>query len=433
MILYRFVKNLTALAVLVFNRKVFFINRHLIPESGAIIFAINHPTAFSDSFMFMVFSRIDCYFILRGDFFKVSKFVLWFMNAIRLIPIYRARDGFSALRQNQALFESFYQIIHEKKSISIMVEGSHDYRKRLRPVQRGTAKIVFGTYETYGDTDMIIVPMGLTYSDIGSLRGTVSIKVEAPIPVKDYLAQYQANARQAENTLTAEIEQRIRKCLVHVAQPDDDELVDQLLLLHRNDAQLSRFPCFSEDGSFLEREMEIAETVNRMERSKKETLQHQLHHYFSTLKSHKILDEGIAGREKKQGLKALFLLISLPFFIVGYLTCAPIASLANRFTRKRIKKKEFIYSVGMVVHMFGFLIYFLILLFIALLSMNIWWIGLVLVLPLLGYFALLWREYFLDWKAIVRFKRLNPTLQQELNAARAAITWWTISSTPKSH
>ncbi|NJL75846.1 MAG: hypothetical protein HC892_13310 [Saprospiraceae bacterium] len=81
------------------------------------------------------------------------------MNAIRLVPVYRQRDGFSALRQNQELFELFYHLVHEK-SISIMVEGSHDYRKRLRPVQRGTAKIVFGTYE-----NMVILTLKLYLSD----------------------------------------------------------------------------------------------------------------------------------------------------------------------------------------------------------------------------------------------------------------------------
>ena len=421
MLIYRFLKNLTALAVVIFNRNVFLIDSHLVPKSGAIIFAINHPTAFSDSFMHMVFSRFDCYFLLRGDFFKVSKFVLWFMNAIRLVPVYRQRDGFSALRQNQELFELFYQLVHEKKSISIMVEGSHDYHKRLRLVQRGTAKIAFGTYEKYGDTDIKIVPIGLTYSDVAQPRGTVNIKIEHPILLTDYLELYQLNARKAENAITAEIAKRIKNCLVHVEQESDDLLVDCLLTLHRNDSQLKRFPPFSKRGDFLAREMKIAEVVNQMNPADKSILQQQTETYFDQLKTQKITDVGVAEANHNLWSHLFLLLLGLPFFLIGYLTSAPIAYLAQQFTKKRIKKKEFIYSVGMVAHMFSFLIYFSLLFLLALISWNIWWTGTVLLLPFFGYFSLLWRESFLEWNDARKFNRLPLEVKKALENNRHQI------------
>ncbi|NJL75845.1 MAG: hypothetical protein HC892_13305 [Saprospiraceae bacterium] len=171
--------------------------------------------------------------------------------------------------------------------------------------------------------------------------------------------------------------------------------------------------------------MKIAEMVNQMNPADKSILQQQTETYFEQLQTQKITDTGVAKVNHHLWSHLLLLLLGVPFFLIGYFTSAPIAYLAQQFTKKRIKKKEFIYSVGMVAHMFSFLVYFSFLFLLALISWNIWWIGTVCLLPFFGYFSLLWRESFLEWNDTRKFNRLPLEVKKALKNNRHQIqTLW---------
>ncbi len=358
--------------------------------------------------------------MLRGDFFKVPRPVKWFMDTIRLIPIFKQRDGFSALRQNQQLFEAFYNLLHKKGSISIMVEGLHDKSKRLNPVQRGTAKIAFGFYEKYNDDSLIISPIGLTYSDVTAFRGIVAIKVAEPIYIKDYLEDYKNNARKAELALTKEIESRIRPCLVHIANPEDDELAETLLDIHRNTTAIPLLPPISKNGQPLEHEITFINQFNELPATTKENLREKTANYFKQLKSLKISDSGVIKNKQFSFINTFFIILGLPVFLIALLTSG-LPILLTLQIRKKIKKEEFMGSVSMVVGMFSYLIYFSILLIIALIIGKWWSIIAVIAIPLVGYIGLLYRDFFLSWNNARKFKILPKATQQKLLQERTAI------------
>lgn len=422
MLIYKFLKNLAALSMLVLYRKLYFIDVNKLPSKhdGATLFVVNHPTAFTDSFIFMVYSPFDCYFMLRGDFFEVSKFVRWFMDQIRLIPIFRKRDGFSALKENQALFDTFYEILHEGKDISIMVEGSHDHRKRLRKVQRGTSRIVFGTYDKYGDTNIKIVPIGLTYSDVTKFRSTAAVRFGDPIYLKDYLELYAENQRKASVEMTKEIEAQMKPLLVHVEREEDDELVDHLLDINRHNQKRDIFPSFSKNPSVLESEIDIANKVNALEETEKGSLKEKVKAYFEELKSLKISDLGIAKSKQIGFGTTLFLVFFSPLFIAGYLLGFVPLQVA-KFVTNKMKKPEFIGSMMLVSGMFGYLIYFLLMLIVAAIVGQWWAWTIVLLMPFVTYFAILYRDVFLEWWAVGRFNRVKKEIRASLSSNRMEI------------
>jgi len=422
MLIYKFLKNLAALSMLVLYRKIYFIDADKLPNKhdGATIFAVNHPTAFTDSFIFMVYSPFDCYFILRGDFFKVSKFVRWFMDQIRLVPIFRQRDGFSALKENQTLFDQFYEILNEGKDISIMVEGSHDYRKRLRTVQRGTARIVFGTYEKYQNSNIQIVPIGLTYSDVTKFRSTAAVRFGDPIYLKDYLALHQENERKAMISMTKEIGERMKPLLVHVEKEEDDKLVDHLLDMNRHNQKRDLFPSFSKNPSVLEAEIAISNKVNALEENEKAGLKERVNAYFEQLKVLNISDLGIAKAKQIGFGTTLFLVFFSPFFLVGYLLGFVPLQVA-KFVKNKMKKPEFIGSMMLVGGMFGYLIYFILILVVAAIIGRWWAWTTLLLMPFVSYFSILYRDVFLEWWAAGQFNRLEKETQIDLVKQREMI------------
>ncbi|MEM9886452.1 MAG: 1-acyl-sn-glycerol-3-phosphate acyltransferase [Bacteroidota bacterium] len=421
MLIYKFNKNLAALSMLVQYRKLYFIDSEKLPsKDGATVFAVNHPTAFTDSFIFMVYSPFDCYFMLRGDFFRVSPFVRWFMDQIRLIPIFRQRDGISALKQNQELFEMFYQILHDKKDISIMVEGSHDHRKRLRKVQRGTARIVFGTYDKYGDEDIKIVPVGVTYSNVTQFRSTAAVRFGDPILLKDYLTLHHEKPRKAMLKMTKDIEDAMKPLLVHIEREEDDEIVNLLLDMSRNDRVESLFPPFSKNAQALEEEIALANQVNAMQSNEKADFAAKIQAYFKHLNTLNVKDLGLA-QCKQIGFETLvFLLLGSPLFVLGYILAFVPLLIAKRVLSK-VEKPEFIASMMLVSGMFGYLIYFIVMLIVAFVIGTWWSILGVFLMPFISYFAILYRDVFLKWRAVQQFKALDIEKKESLLKKRTSI------------
>lgn len=421
MLIYIFLKNYARLFLSVIYRKVYYINQELLPSSkNPVIFAVNHPTAFTDSFVFMVYTHFNCHFMLRGDFFKVSPFIRWLMDQIRLIPVFRQRDGFSNMRQNQTLFELFYDLLKKRNSISIMVEGSHDHRKRLRPVQRGTARIVIGALKKYEVKDTIIVPIGLTYSNPTQFRSTVAIKVNDPIHLKDYLEAIEQNERKAMLAVTAEIEERMQPCLVHVAEETDDKLVDQLLELQENDLPLRSLPAVSTDPKSLNAAIKLAQQINELETTSKLALKDAVHQYFTNLTTLKLKDKGVIKSRKFNFWNTLFVLLGLPFYLVAYISHFIPLQIAITVTKK-MKKPEFIASMMLVAAMFSFLIYWLIMLIVGLILWEWWSIGIALALPVVAYLGLLFRDFLLDWNATRKFESQNKSVKADLLNQRNSI------------
>ncbi|MEM1326714.1 MAG: 1-acyl-sn-glycerol-3-phosphate acyltransferase [Bacteroidota bacterium] len=421
MLIYQFGKHFAALCLRLIYRKIYYIDKDkLPPKKGATIFAVNHPTAFTDSFIFMVFSAYNCYFILRGDYFKVSPVIRWLMDQIRLIPIFRARDGFSAVKQNQDLFEDFYKIMHEGKDISIMVEGSHDHRKRLRKVQRGTARIVFGTYDKYGDTDMTIVPIGLTYSNVSKFRSTAAVKIGDPIDVADYIKLHKENARKALLKLTKDIQDGMQPLMVDVKKEEDVWLADQLLDMNRHDQRVSLFPPLSKNPKPLQEEIELVNELNELSELEKSALFDAIEVYQTRLEELNVTDLGVAKSKQIGFMYWLTVILGAPIFLAGAIL-GFLPYLIGKRVMKGVKKPEFIASMMLVGSMAGILIYAILLIIAGAIIGKAWFWLIVLAFPLLSYLALLYRDVFLDWRAVQHFRSLDAKTKNYLKTDRQSL------------
>ncbi|HNA95205.1 MAG TPA: 1-acyl-sn-glycerol-3-phosphate acyltransferase, partial [Saprospiraceae bacterium] len=134
--------------------KVFFRHIHIqglenIPREGPLLLAANHPTAFIEPCVAACFQHRTLHFIVRGDIFK-NPFYIKILKALHLIPIFRFKDGYTNLKQNQETFRYVNQVLQERKTILILVEGRTIQEKKLRPVQKGPARMAFGAYDAYG-------------------------------------------------------------------------------------------------------------------------------------------------------------------------------------------------------------------------------------------------------------------------------------------
>lgn len=418
--LYYILRPVATIALCIYFRKIYLTGTENLPEPGkGVVFAINHPTAFIDPIpITSFFFRFITHFILRGDMFD-SPVVQWILSSMKMVPIFRFRDGFKNLRKNQETMERMEKLLADGGNIIIMAEGVREHEKRLRPIQKGTARLVFGSYGKYKNEDIQVVPVGINFTNALKERSVLMYDFGQPIPIKDYLADFEQNDRRAINKLTKEISTRLKKHVIHVADKEDDQLADDILDVFRHERQISRTPFLNKDRSLLKSEMSLVEQLNNLEESGKNKLKKIATEYYDLLNKYKLFDFPIAKRKTYNLLTIIGLLLFLPLFIVGYLlNILPIA-FAYNFVKKKVKDPLFYSSVLFAVTMLSYWIYWhilgLILAIIDIPRINGWGeLALWFLIPILGFVALNYKEIFNNWRVSSRFKGLKKEEQQKI-------------------
>ncbi len=397
--LYHIVRPVVTLAFKIYFKKIYFTGAENIPQGKPVIFSVNHPTGFFEpTLLACVFWECDFYFITRGDMFK-KPFYRRILENLLMIPIYRFRDGFENLRQNAVIMDNIRDMLSENKAIMIFSEGTTITAKRLHPLQKGLGRMAFSNYEKYGDLDLQIVPIGITYSDPHTPRGEVMIKVGQPIPLSNYYDIHTQNPSKAINKLTADAEAAMKPCLVHIAKKEDDDLAEQLLLLYRNSFPQPNFPIMVRSARRLLAQKEMIDNLNNMTGNQKDTLNEKSNTYFSTLESNGLKDVAVAQPYHARFKNVLALIIGFVPFLIGWYG----HYLPNWYSRKvrdeRVPDLEFKGPVMAGVALGATLVMYIVLL-IAGLIIGSWafWLF-VLILPFLGYYSLVYNELWINFKA----------------------------------
>lgn len=150
-----------------------------VPRKGPLIVASNHPSAFLEASILGTVLGRPLHYLVRGDMFH-PKFQ-WLFDWTNQIPIYRQKDGISNLRKNASSFDLTYRKLAKGDAVVIFPEAKTTLEKKMRPIQRGTAHLAFGTLPFLQEGEGIyILPVGVNYTE-PRLPGTdVVIKVGSP-------------------------------------------------------------------------------------------------------------------------------------------------------------------------------------------------------------------------------------------------------------
>lgn len=411
--LYHFFRPLATLGYKIYFKKLYYVGAENIPKDKPVIFSVNHPTAFLEpTVLACTFWECDFYFITRGDIFKKPLYRK-ILESLLMIPIYRFKDGFENLRQNAAIMDQIRDMLSENKSIMIFSEGTTITAKRLHPLQKGMGRMAFSNYEKYGDLDLQIVPVGMTYCDPHAPRLEVMIKVGKPIPLSNYYDIHAENTAKAINKLTKDVEVAMRECLVHVAKKTDDDLADNLLLLYRNSFPQPTFPIFERGERRLLAQKEMIDNLNKMPENEHTTLNEKSDIYFTKLKTQGLEDIAIAQPYHARFKNLLALIIGFIPFLIGWYGHYLPNWYSRKIRRERVKAIEFDGPVTLGVAIGATVIQYLVLLIIGLIvwTWSFWLF--VLVLPFLGFYSLLYNELWKNYKACSRLDKVAQSLGGE--------------------
>ncbi len=407
--LYFFVRPFARIAIKIYFRKIYLSRADKIPHGKPIIFACNHPTAFLEPCILACILPLPLHFMVRGSLFK-NNFANQFLFALNLIPIFRGTDKFKNRRTNTSILEKCFNILKENKAILIMAEGHTFVQKRLRPLKKGTARLAFGALQNTPDLDIQVIPVGATFSKSEQFRSEVYFEIGDPIPIQQYKSAFEQDAIQTAKNFTSDLSIQMGKHLVDVKSPKNDLLAEQCLEMYRNEHPLSPWPILCRKGSRLHDQINIGEQINALSENSTVGLKEKVNDYFQKLEQSKLSDKAVVDSQKFSWLKLLMLMPGFPFFIIGYwLNIVPFA-LSYFITKKKVHIDTYIGPVKLALGLAFYFVYYIICFAVITYSDLPWYMF--FIIPLLGYFALIWGESYKRWQGARKAKKMSEFVDE---------------------
>ena len=205
-------------------RQIIIHGKENIPK-GPVIFAVNHQNALLDALLIVCPNSYFTHFLTRADIFK-KPFLRWLLSTFKMLPIYRLRDGWQSLGENQNTFDTCSEIFRKQGTVGVFPEGNHGAQRRIRPLSKGFTRLVFEALQKYPTLKINIVPVGLNFSAHQSFRSSVSIYYGMPILANNYFNDpLPTEAIRLRN----DISERLKKLTTHIEEVSRyDEIIEKL-------------------------------------------------------------------------------------------------------------------------------------------------------------------------------------------------------------
>lgn len=394
---------------IVFYRKIVIINYDNVPEEKALIFTPNHQNALMDALSMLFSVKNQLVFMARSDIFKKFAPILYFL---KILPIYRIRDGIDTLKKNQAVFDKTVDVLNTYNGLVILPEGNHAGIHRLRPLKKGFARIAFQTEEAGKVKEGIsIVPVGIDYDDYIHCRSKKIIVFGKPIPVAQFMKEYDKNPAISLNKIKNRLAEKMKELIINIESVEYYELINEFRVIFRKKMCLktNRNPKSEADGFFADRQ--FIDIFDKAIASNPESIipiNNNFQKLSTLLKANKlnIKDVAISPSTLKTTIQTLLLIITFPLFLYGWINHILPFQLPLWRTRK-IKDEIFHTSVIFVLTLILFPLFYLLQTVAVWLLSGSGWIAIVyfITLPLFAIISWKWKNLF--QQTIINFRKIK--------------------------
>lgn len=407
-----------------------------IPKDAPVIFTPNHQNALMDALIVLFSSPGDTVFLARADLFR-KKLLAKMLNILKILPVFRIRDGVEELGKNQEIFDVTVGVLHRKHQLCIMPEGNHGHHRRLRNLQKGVFRIAFKTQEEMGNKPYVkIVPVGLDFGDYVKAHADLHINYGKAIEVAEYWDRYQEDAPRTINEIRSRLSDEMKPLMIHIQSEEYyDAYMGLRSIFNAKMREIIGLKKNNLGNRFIADKEMIARLDKVLEEDEKKikALSDKVVPYLQKIEELNIRDWVV--KEKGFGtLRSIWryfsLLITLPVFLYGLINNALAYFLPVRLTAN-IKDRQFVSSVkaGLAILIAFPLVYAIQTLIVGIFTGPWWiWVAYLVTIYPMGKLALLW--YFRLKKTLrggwFGFKyRSNNKEAMDLVNTRAEITQMT--------
>ena len=392
---YAFVRTFFVKPALhLFYRKLDAIGAKDVPNTGPVIFTPNHQNALMDALLILCSKDRQPVFVARADIFQ-KPLIIAVLHFLRILPIYRKRDGGNSSDNNQETFDLIPKILKSGQSVGIMPEGTHNEIKRLRMLQKGVFRLAMQAQEKYGNSPMIkIVPVGIEYTSTNKFRSDVIVKYGKAIEVSDYYELYAENSAKAFKKMQDALMEKMREEMIDIVSEQYYSEIERLRVLYQRKAAKRLGLNDRKAAHRLKAQQKTIAMLQNYERTHPDempTLCLEVRDYFAILNQQDMNDWVIENQPYTlAGLlgRCLLTIAGAPLWLLGVLFNYLPYKLSTVASR-RVKDPQFISSVQFVAGLVLFPLYhFIMAVLLAVFVPCIWGKIIMPLLPIpLGVFA----------------------------------------------
>lgn len=198
-----------------------------LPKEGGYIIAPCHQQALMEPLAVLYFAPKPTVFLARADIFE-KPILNKIFTFLKIMPVYRIRDGKDKLSKNTEIFEKSRDVILDGYPLCLMAEGRHNNRHQLLPLVKGMFRIAGETQTRLGDKPLYIVPTGIDFDEYERPYANVVINIGEPIPVQEYMQTFQENEPLALNQMRTALTAALKGQMHHI---DSQEHYEEFLTL----------------------------------------------------------------------------------------------------------------------------------------------------------------------------------------------------------
>ncbi|MBS1652042.1 MAG: 1-acyl-sn-glycerol-3-phosphate acyltransferase [Bacteroidetes bacterium] len=406
----------------VFYKKIRGRNIKYITGKNPVIIAMNHPNAFMDPTLInMLTFPENLKYLARGDSFKPG-IISWLLEQIGIVPIYRIQDGGKeGLKKNEETYTRVNAFLKRNKKVIVFAEGLCIQEKRLRPLKKGVARMVFGAYEAINNKSLTVVPVGVNYSNPSKIGSTLFYNIGEPILVSNFEEKFKENPARCYNEFLTLLEIKMKELIIHINDKKNDALynqTEQLCLL--NELNKNKFDINNLHHQVLISQ-KIASKINlssAVNANALEAFSKKINTYFEIIEANNLKESSVTFCKNKWQvwLKSFLLIISLPLCLLGIAVNYIPFKIAD-FLAKKVPKDiiEFYASLFIAFAMLFFLIFYLSYFFIIKIITSSIFIAMIacIIFGLSAYFFAIYKQLFAKTKSDLKLL-FNTSLRLQL-------------------
>ena len=351
---YTLVKiNIKAALRLNFRKMIFTGRNENVSRNKPIIFAPNHRNALLDALLVVYagYHTKQVVFLARADIFK-KKFIAWMLRGMRIIPVFRMRDGKDNLDKNKEVFDSAARILKNNNTVAIFPEARHNPKQSLLPIQKAVPRIVLPTEASLNfELNSQIVPVSIYYRDIFGFLSDVYITFGSPIEVSKYKEVYAENPNLATNQLRQDLELSLKSMVVNIW---NEEFYDEYKnAIDWNGDDIARKMFSDRNDDYLQASLHIVRTLDDMYENNRNDFDRKIVDFCEAneiLKEHQLnTKDKLLKPESKGNIMSRFavLIITAPIMLFGFIN-AVFPLLINKKLLSLFKDNQFVPSVRYV-------------------------------------------------------------------------------------
>jgi 1-acyl-sn-glycerol-3-phosphate acyltransferase len=200
-----------------------------IPATGPVLLAANHPNSLIDPVVLGIVARRSVSLLAKAPLFEVPLFGAA-LRALGMIPVYRGADDPKEVKKNLASLTTAAAALQAGGLVGIFPEGKTHDAVRMALVRSGAARLALQAH-ALGTPGLLVIPVALNYERKERFRSALWVRVGEPIVIADWLAQHEDEEHRAMRALTPELDSRLRRDLVDLADPAWEDLLDDVTWL----------------------------------------------------------------------------------------------------------------------------------------------------------------------------------------------------------